>query len=165
MANFFLDGASEFADELMNLGKDVDEMAMQIVDEAADIMDEKLREGIRRRTSRYGTGTLAESIHHNKPRKNALGIFTASTARGKDTKKGKHGKKGHAAYNKKTGAYVGHRKSYGSGAIDNADKLYFLEYGNSRQPATPIIQSCVNEAEPAVLEKMQAAYDRLTEDK
>lgn len=163
MANFSLSGVNEFADELQKLSDVTDEMAMKIVNEAADIMDKKLKAAIKAKTTKYGTGTLADSIHHNKPQKNALGIFTVSTARGKDTKKGRYKKTSHAAHNKKTGSYVGHRESYGSGAVANADKLYFLEFGNSRQPATPIVGPCVNEVESKVLEKMQEIYNQETD--
>lgn len=159
MANFHFEGVDEFIKELEKLGEDVDEVAFKAVDEGAKIMDEELRTEIRKRTTKYGTGTLAKSIHHNKPQKNALGVFTASTARGRDDKKGKYAKKSHASYTK-DGKYVGHRSSYGSGAVRNQDKMFYLEYGNHRQPARPFMEKSVNNAEPKVLQKMQEVFDR-----
>lgn len=159
MASFHFEGVDEFIKELEKLGRDVDDIAFKAVDEGAKIMDEELRAEIRKQTTKYGTGTLAKSIHHNKPRKNALGIFTASTARGKDDKKGKYAKRSHASYTK-GGKYVGHRSSYGSGAVRNQDKMFYLEFGNCRQPARPFMKKSVNNAEPKVLKKMQEVFDR-----
>lgn len=160
MANFYFEGVDEFVRELESLGKSADDIAFKAVDEGAKIMDAELKEEIRKRTKKYGTGVLANSIHHNKPKKNALGIFTASTAKGRDDRKGRYRKKSHAAYSKKTGKYVGHRQSYGNGAVRNQDKLFWLEYGNHRQPARPFIKKSINNAEPKVLKKMQEVFDR-----
>lgn len=158
MANFHMNGVREFADELMKLGANIDEVAVQMVDEAADIMDEKLRDGILKQTTKYGTGTLAASIHHNKPARSDLGVFSTSTAKGTDTR----GKKKVSQETVINGKSRGHRKLNPKSAVRNQDKLWYLEYGNSRQPATPVIQKCVNEAEPAVLDKMQEVYNRMT---
>ena len=56
----------------------------------------------------------------------------------------------------------GHRKRNPKSAVRNQDKLYYHEYGNSRQPAHPIIKPCVNAAEPKVMDKMQEVFDRMT---
>lgn len=160
MANFYFEGLDEFIKELEDLGKSAESIAFQAVDEGAKIMDRELKTEIRKRTKKYGTGTLANSIHHNKPKKNALGIFTASTARGKDTKKGKYAKTSHMAYSGKSGRYVGHREAYGTGAVRNQDKLFWLEYGNQRQPARPFMKKSVENAEPKVLKKMQEVFNR-----
>lgn len=159
MASFVLEGVDDIIKELEKL-RDIDDVSFQMVDEAAEIMDKELKSAIELNTQEYGTGTLAASIDHIKPRRNLWGVFTASTARGIDTKKGKHKKMKHASFNKKNGMFVGTRESYGSGAVRNHDKLYFLEYGNSRQQAKPFIQKCVNSAEPKVLNKMQEVFDR-----
>lgn len=159
MVNFKFDGIDEFIKDLERLGMDADNIAMKAVNEAANIMDKELKATIRKSTKKYGTGILANSIHHNKPRKNALGVFTVSTARGKDDKKGRYAKKSHAAYSK-NGKYVGHRKRYGSGAVRNQDKLFYLEYGNSRQSPKPIVQKSINNAEPEALKKMQEVFDK-----
>lgn len=159
MAGFVLDGVNDLIKQLEKLG-DIDDVSFQMVDEAAEIMDNELKKAIRVNTQKYGTGTLAESIDHLKPRRNSYGIFTASTAIGKDTKRGKYRKISHASFNKQTGAYVGQRESYGAGAVRNQDKLYWLEYGNSHQEARPIIRKCINSAEEKVLEKMQEVFNR-----
>ena len=161
MANFHLRGALELAEKLSQLAESTDEIAFAMVDEATDVMDKELREAILVNTQKYGTGVLAESIHHNKPERIGEGFYATSTARGTDTKKGKYKKTSHKAYSK-SGKYVGYRKSYGKGAVRNQDKLYYHEYGNSRQSARPIIKPCVDAAEPKVMDKMQEVFDRMT---
>lgn len=161
MASFVLEGVDELIYELERIG-DIDEVSFKIVEEAAEVMDEELKQAIILNTQKYGTGALAASINHIKPRRNLWGVFTASTARGKDDRRGRYKKVVHASFNKKTGEYVGTRSSYGTGAIRNHDKLYYLEYGNSRQDARPFVQKCVNSAEPKVLEKMQEVFNRET---
>lgn len=159
MASFVLEGVKELIKEIEKLG-DIDDVSFQMVDEAAEIMDRELKEAIRMNTQKYGTGTLADSIHHNKPERNAWGIFTSSTARGKDYKKRKPKKVTHAAYAKKDGRYVGHRTSIEGYNVRNHDKLWYLEHGTSRQEPRPFVQKCVNDAEPKVLDKMQEVFDR-----
>ena len=160
MAYFSMYGVDELCGQLETLGLGEEETVLRMLDEAADIMDEELRKAIRASTKKYGTGTLADSVDHLTPGAGRLGAFTVSTAKGKDTKKGKYGKRSHAAYNKNTGKYVGHRTSYAGAAVRNHDKLYFKEYGNSRQAPHPIIEKCVRRAEPAVCEKMQEIFNR-----
>lgn len=162
MAHFYMSGVDDILKELARIGAEIDDVSREMVDEAADIMDSELKREIKSATTKYGTGVLAESISHEEPVKNAWGYFTTSTARGRDTKRGRYKKVSHAAFNKKTGAYVGHRKSYGSGAVRNHDKLYYLEFGSSRQAPHPIVQKCVNGAEGKVLEKMQEIFERAT---
>ena len=128
MARFDFNGIDELTDELEKLGILAEDIGFQMVNEGAKIMDEELRKEIRASTQKYGTGALAESIDHNKPIRGKAGIFTASTAQGVDTKKGKYKKKSHKSYDKKTGDYIGTRNSYGSGAVRNQDKLFYLVF-------------------------------------
>lgn len=164
MASFYLQGADELARELNKLAGEVDQISMKMVDEAADIMDKELSTAIKNNTQKYGTGTLAASIHHEKPRKNETGAFTVSTARGRDTKSGKYAKKESITKGRsKNGKeYEMRRMKYGSGAVRNHDKLWYLENGNSRQSPRPIIAKCVRRAEPRILSKMQAVFNRET---
>jgi hypothetical protein len=41
----------------------------------------------------------------------------------------------------------------------NDDKLWWMEYGNSRQPARPVLEKAAKRSEDAVLNKMQEAYN------
>lgn len=40
------------------------------------------------------------------------------------------------------------------------EKAVYMEFGTSKQAATPIISPAVRESEAAVLEKMQEVFDR-----
>ena len=131
MASFNMQGLEDFARQLEKLGLGADEIAVKAVDEAASIMDAELKSSIQANTQTYGTDPLATSIHHFEPRKNDLGCFTVSTARGKDAK-----------------------------GVRNHDKLYWKEFGNSRQEAQPIVEKCVRRTEEKALKKMQEVFDR-----
>lgn len=163
MANFYFDGIYEIAKELESLCTVTDEISLTIVDEAAEIMDKELSNAIRENTKKYGTGTLAKSIHHNKPRINNLGAFTVSTAKGTDNR-GKGKIKGKSKRTSKNGKnYEVEVSKNQSDSIRNQDKLWYLENGTSRQNPHPIIGKCIRKAEPAVLEKMQKVFNRETE--
>lgn len=162
MANFYLEGTDEIIRELEKLVITADDVSMKMVDEAAEIMDKELSTAIRDNTKKYGTGTLAGSIHHNKPTRSAMGIFTVSTAKGTDNR-GKGKKKNKTKHVSSKGKeYETERKKNQDNSIRNQDKLWYLENGNSRQPARPIIAKCVRRAEPRVLDKMQAVFNRET---
>lgn len=160
MANFHIKGADALLRELRELGADISDLSLKMVDEAADIMDMELRSAIRDSTHKYGTGVLANSIHHFEPRRNDMGAFTVSTARGTDNRG--LGKKEYKTKHrsKKGKGYEIHRKKNRKNSIRNQDKLWYLENGNSRQPARPIIAKCVRRAEPRVCSKMQAVFNR-----
>lgn len=132
MASFVINGVDDLIHDIESL-YNADEIAIKAVNEAAEIMDTELKKEIKSATHKYGTGQLAASIHHVKPKKNDLGIFTASTARGRDDK-----------------------------GVRNHDKLYYLEYGTTRQNPAPVVARAVNKAEKAVLEKLQEVFDRET---
>lgn len=153
MAAFVMEGLDDLIREIEKMGYDLDDTALQMVEEGAEIMDQTLKDAIQTETTEYGTGTLAASINHTKPTRNAWGYFSASTARGVDSRNGKYRKA-----RKTTPKYT--RTAWNGNVVRNHDKLYYLEFGNSRQAAHPIVQKCVNRAEPKVLEKMQQVYER-----
>lgn len=47
-----------------------------------------------------------------------------------------------------------------SNGVRNIEKMIYLEYGTSSQPATPVLTKAVNDSEEAVLEKMQEVFER-----
>ena len=162
MASFTLDGVKELIKEMEKLNVDIDDISFKMVDEVAGIIDKELKTAIKDNTKKYGTGTLAESIHHNKPKKNMRGYFTVSTARGTDNR-------GRAKIESKTEKisakgekYTLHRQKNRKESIRNQDKLYYLEFGNSRQASHPIIGKCIRRTEPRILDKMQAVFNRET---
>jgi HK97 gp10 family phage protein len=159
MAYFKIDGVQEIAKELEALAVDIDDIAMKMVKEAAEIYKTELSTAIRDNTQKYGTGTLANSISYLTPRRNDLGMFTVVTARGKDSKGKKKKTSKSYAINSHGTLYDMHRLSYGSSAIRNQDKLWYLENGNSHQAPKPIMAKCIRRAEPRVLSKMQAVFN------
>ena len=44
--------------------------------------------------------------------------------------------------------------------VRNMEKMAYLEYGTSKQPATPVLTKAMNDSEPEVLAKMQEVFDR-----
>ena len=162
MANFHLEGLSEIIKEMEKLGSCIDDVSYKMVDEAAEIMEKELKAAIKDNTQKYGTGTLADSIHHNKPKKNRYGYFSTSTARGTDNRGRSKVESKTEHINSKGEKYDLHRMKNRKESIRNQDKLFYLEFGNSRQAPRPIIARCVRRAEPRVLDKMQAVFNRET---
>lgn len=44
--------------------------------------------------------------------------------------------------------------------VRNVEKMIYLEYGTSRQAATPVLTKAINDSEQGVLAKMQEVFDR-----
>ena len=44
--------------------------------------------------------------------------------------------------------------------VRNVEKMIYLEYGTSRQPARPTLAKAINDSEQGVLAKMQEVFDR-----
>lgn len=70
---------------------------------------------------------------------------------------------------KKTGASAGKSGGYylavrptgkDKKGVRNMEKMAYLEYGIKGRPATPILATAVNNAEPEVMKKMQEVFDR-----
>lgn len=78
------------------------------------------------------TGDLHKSIKSTKAKKTKEGVYSASVEpSGKDRK-----------------------------GVRNIEKMIYLEYGTSRQPATPVLTKAVKDSEKEVLTTMQAIFDR-----
>ena len=80
----------------------------------------------------YSTGTMAGSIKATKPKRTRTDAYIVVV---RPTGKDKHG-------------------------VRNMDKAAYLEYGTSKQAATPWLQHATNDAETAVLKKCQDIYNR-----
>ena len=70
----------------------------------------------------------------------------------KKTKAGKSSKGGYYAMVRPTGK--------DSKGIRNMEKMAYLEYGTSKQLATPVLTKALNDSEPAVLNKMREVFER-----
>jgi len=86
--------------------------------------------------SAYGkhkiTGVLAGSVRVKKASKNTYGYFGAVFPSGKD-----------------------------AAGVRNAEKAVYLEYGTSKQYATPVIASAVNSVEGEVLKAMEDVFNEV----
>lgn len=126
-------GFDEFARELEELGN-VDEYAPALLNAAAPILEQGLRDRVRREANRgYATGDLAESVKAKKPGKNEYGHYVAVTAEGKDRK-----------------------------GVRNNEKLAYLNYGTTKQQARPVISGAIRDAEDDCLEAMQEKFNEVT---
>lgn len=62
----------------------------------------------------------------------------------------------------KSGGYAASVEPSGTDkkGVRNVEKMIYLEYGTSRQPAQPTLTKAINDSEQGVLAKMQEVFDR-----
>ena len=62
----------------------------------------------------------------------------------------------------KSGGYAASVEPSGTDrkGVRNVEKMLYLEYGTSRQPATPVLAKAIKDSEKEVLGTMQAIFDR-----
>lgn len=77
------------------------------------------------------SGDLLKSIKMSKAKKNKYGYYASVTPTGTDKK-----------------------------GVRNMEKMVYLEYGTSDQPATPVLTKAIKDSEKAVMEKMQEVFNR-----
>jgi len=77
------------------------------------------------------TGDMIKSVKYTKATQNKYGYYAAVRPTGKDRK-----------------------------GVQNMEKLVYLEYGTSKQPATPVMAKIINDSRSAVLAKMQEVFNR-----
>lgn len=91
-----------------------------------------LQEAMRKNSEPHkDTGAMAESIKPSKPTRGSQGHEIIVRPTGKDKK-----------------------------GVRNMEKMIHLEYGTSKQPATPVVLPSVKEAENKVVEKMKEVFER-----
>ena len=132
MAQFEIEGFDSLMKELETL--DIERIAPMMLKEAGPILEEAVKAKIR---PHQETGDMYRSIK------------STGASRSKDVR----------STGKSTGRthkIKGKRKV----PVRNMDKLAWLEFGTSREPARPVLTSAVREAESAVISKMQEVFDR-----
>ena len=77
------------------------------------------------------SGDLLKSIKLTKAKKNKYGYYASVQPSGTDKK-----------------------------GVRNMEKMVYLEYGTSDQPATPVLTKAIKDSEKAVLDKMQEVFNR-----
>lgn len=85
---------------------------------------------------------MVESIKTTSPKKNEKGYFTVTRPTGKETRQGKNGR---------------------THTVRNMEKLAYLHYGTTKQPATGIVTKIVNRSQKQAIEAVQRAYNREVE--
>jgi HK97 gp10 family phage protein len=144
---------SEFPEDLfkqLNRLENSDEICRKMLRESVPILAKSLSNTIK--ATHVDTGDLYRSIEVFEPRKTSEGIWVVSA--GPSGKANKLKKSGKVHKSSKSG-----RKSSGT-ALWNSDKLFYLEYGTSKQAPSPIMTKATNDAEQAVIETLQEVFNR-----
>lgn len=144
MARFKMDIPADLFSEIGNMS----ELCPQIIEEAEPALVEGMREQIQKviRHPDRSTGELVDSITASKPKKEKDGSWSGFV-----------GPQGYSSQ-----YYYKGRKKKRKYKLSNAAKLVFMEYGTSRQKATPVLDSVIKNTEAEALARMQAAFERLT---
>lgn len=149
MASFDVEIPDDFFNQLNKL-ENSDDVCRKMLEESAPILEKSISDKIK--ATHVHTGDLYKSIKAGKPYHTSKGYWVVGVH--------PEGK----AQNQKKSAKVYKNSKHGrmtSGtSLYNADKLFYLEYGTSKQPPSPILQSATKNAEADVTEKMQEVYNR-----
>lgn len=149
MAYFVTDFPNDIIAQLAQLGERSEIVAQLMLDDSSQILADAIEQEIR--AKHKDSGELADSIECSEPYKDKNDIWSVYAYPAGKTKK------------KRTSRGVYARSRHGttsSGkALFNADKLYFIEYGTSKQRAKPFIKRVANNASGAIYANMQKIYN------
>ena len=144
----------EFLSDMSNMEEQTDEVCEKMLQEAVPILVNSLKATIR--SKHYDTGELCNSIKAFEPWKKKDGTWEVNAS---PTGKTKKLKKTKVTYARSKSGTV----SSGT-ALFNSDKLFYLENGTTTQPAKPVLDTAVKNAESSVFEKMQQIYNEVTKE-
>lgn len=137
---FDIGGLDDLMKDLSYL--DAERIAPKILEESGEILEKEVKQKARKH---WHTGDMYKSIKSTGAQRNAYGYYLCVRPTGKSKglkrSKGKRGKETKEA-------------------VRNMDKMAWLEYGTSKEPARPVLSAAVRNAEPKVLKKMQEVFDR-----
>lgn len=111
-----------------------DEIAPKMLDAATPIIEKSIKLRLARHKR---SGDLVESVSAHKA-KATKGVYIGKV---------------------KFDGYSKHRYKKRSQTVANAQKAISLEYGTSKQRATPFLKQAVNDVEIQVVQKMQAVFN------
>jgi HK97 gp10 family phage protein len=149
MASFEVEIDSEFIKEITRLGERSEVIARLMLDDAGQILGDSLEAELR--SKHKDTGELADSIEVQEYQDKAGNWVVWAHPEGRSKKLMRQGK----VYSRsKSGT-----KTSGK-ALYNADKLWWIEMGTSRQPAKPFMERMVRSVEGKIIANMQAIFDR-----
>ncbi len=142
-----------FPDDLLAdlLETDFDEIAEEALSEAAPVLENSVKNEVRKVIMHEGDSELAGSFQASKPKKTRDGdawILNVSP-------------KGYSATKKYTAVNSRGRKTHRKYAVSNALKAIWKEYGiPGRQPPRPFLTRAANGARSEVIRRMQEIYNR-----
>ena len=149
MAYFSVDFPDDFISKLAKLGDKADKISMRMLDDSSQILGDALENEIR--AKHKDSGELADSITTSDAKQGKDGVWSVYAYPAGKSKKLM--KKGKVYARSKSG-------SVSSGeALYNSDKLFFIEYGTSKQEARPFIQRVTNDVREEITENMQKIYN------
>ena len=148
MALFDMDFPDDFMSEL--LGTDFDDMAEDMLKEAAPLLQNSLKVSAKRAVLHEGESDMVDSIEPSNPKKAKTGAWIVNV--------GPQGASEAKVYFAKDKKGVKTKRKY---KVSNALKAIWKEYGiEGRQAPRPFIQNATNNARNAVMESMQNTYSR-----
>lgn len=138
----------DFPEDMLNglLDVDAEDLCKQMIDSAAQIMEESMKKEMRSVIQHSGDSELVASVKTSKAKKAKNGAIIAFTGP-------KGNSKNYYYRNGKKGRRI---------QVSNVLKTIWLNYGRVGQPARPFLTKAVNNAHQKVMEKMQQTYDQLT---
>lgn len=149
MASFDVNIDAEFIKQVTRLGERSEVICRMMLDDAGQIMGDSLEAEIR--LKHKDSGELADSIvvQEYQDKRGNWTAFAYPEGRAK-----KLMRQGKVYKRSKSGT-----KTSGK-ALYNADKLFWIEMGTSRQPAQPFIERMCRRIEGKIMANMQAIFDR-----
>ena len=148
MAMFDMEFPDDFMRELM--GTDFDEIAKDMLQEAAPLLQESLKVSAKKEVLHEGESEMVDSIKPSIPKKTKTEAWIVNV-----------GPKGYSdtkIYTAKNSKGVKTKRKY---KVSNAVKAIWKEYGiEGRQAPRPFIQNATNNAQKAVMDSMQESYNR-----
>ena len=135
----------DFMNELLNTN--VDDVCKEALNESAPMVEETMKQTINANIRHHdmSTGELVRSIKADKAKKKKGAWVIKVMPRGNSS---------HYYYNRQN---VIPRRY----ACSNAFKLIMMEYGNSRQSPSPVLDKIYRECNDKVLDKLQETYNRM----
>lgn len=134
MGRFHVDIPNDLIKLLNTMEAQIDEISVDAVKEAEPIVVNALKEECSKHNiseTDKTRGQMTASIKATGPKKNALGVYDFVRPTGKDSK-----------------------------GVRNMEKLAYLEYGTSKQKATPVCQKVKNQIGKKVADTMETRVKR-----
>lgn len=141
MANLEVNFPEDFMKEVLQA--DTGELCREMVDAASPIMVESMKKEMAAVVSHDGESEMVNSVKTSKATTTKNGAYISFTGPTGNSKKTYYGKKRKRKY-----------------PVSNALKAIWLNYGRKGQPARPFLTKATNNAEAAVIAKMQEVYNR-----